>query len=127
MNYFEMVREFHETFKQPIGKTIGLTGRMTLRRKILREEWNEYEDAHENHDITELADALADMVYIACGTAVEFGIPFDDVFAEVHRANMSKLMPDGTPLLREDGKVMKGPDYTPPNIKKILFPERENG
>lgn len=124
MNYFEMVREFHETFKQPIGKTVGLTNRARLRTDMLTEEFDEYIEALADCDIVELADALADMVYIACGTAVEFGIPFDDVFAEVHRANMSKLMPDGTPLLREDGKVMKGPDYTPPNIKSILFPDR---
>ena len=65
------------------------------------------------------------MIYICCGTAVEFGIPLDAVMAEIHRANMSKLMPDGTPLLREDGKVMKGPNYTPPNIKNILFPDRD--
>lgn len=125
MNYFNIVREFHETFKQPIGTSVGLTGRMTLRREMLREEWDEYGDAHENHDITELADAIGDMIYICCGTAVEFGIPLDAVMAEIHRANMSKLMPDGTPLLREDGKVMKGPNYTPPNIKNILFPDRD--
>ncbi len=127
MNYFEMVREFHKTFKQPIGKTVGLTNRVKLRTDMLAEEFNEYVEALNNYDITEVADALADMVYIACGTAVEFGIRFDDVFAEVHRANMSKLLPDGTPLLREDGKVMKGPNYTPPDIKSILFPERTDG
>lgn len=124
MNYFNMVREFHETFNQPIGKTVGITSRAKLRTDILIEELNEYLQALNCCDIVEVADALADMVYIVCGTAVEFGIPFDDVFAEVHRANMSKIMPDGTPLLREDGKVMKGPDYTPPNIKGILFPDR---
>jgi predicted HAD superfamily Cof-like phosphohydrolase len=71
------------------------------------------------NDIVSIADALADIVYVACGTALTYGIPFDRVFAEVHRSNMTKFGPDG-PYLRADGKVMKGPDYEPPDIAGCL-------
>ena len=96
------------------------TATRDLRKKLLAEEYTEYTTAEAEDDIVEIADALADLIYIACGTAVAYGIPLDRVFAEVHRSNMSKLGENGRPIYRDDGKVLKGPTYSPPNIKTIL-------
>jgi len=76
-------------------------------------------NAELEHDIVEIADALADIIYIACGTAVSYGIPLDKVFEEVHRSNMAKLV-DGKPLKREDGKVIKPVGWTAPDIAGVL-------
>lgn len=75
-------------------------------------------------DHVEVADALADIVYVAYGTALTYGIDLDAVLQEVHRSNMSKLGPDGRPILREDGKVLKGPGYFPPAIGEVLRTQR---
>ena len=116
------VKEFHRAFGVPINYRAGLPNmeRRELRRKILHEEYLEYIQAEAHHDLVEIADALADMAYVICGTCLEYGIPFDDVIAEVHRANMSKLGEDGKPIHREDGKVIKGPNYAPPDLAKVL-------
>jgi predicted HAD superfamily Cof-like phosphohydrolase len=63
---------------------------------------------------------LADLVYVVIGTAIQYGIPFDAVFAEVHRANMSKLGPDGVPVLREDGKIIKPFGFKPADLSAVL-------
>ena len=72
--------------------------------------------------MSEVADALGDMLYILCGTIIEHGLQdkIEDVFNEIQRSNMSKLDEDGQPIFREDGKVLKGPNYFKPNISKIL-------
>lgn len=116
------VKEFHEKFKQPISTLPELPNddRRTLRRELLREEYTEYTTAETANDLVEIADALADMVVIICGTALEYGIPLDIILKEVHRSNMSKLDNNGQPMYRDDGKVAKGPNYSPPNIKDIL-------
>jgi predicted HAD superfamily Cof-like phosphohydrolase len=72
-------------------------------------------------NIGEIADALGDLDYVIAGTATEMGIPHDAIVAEIHRSNMSKLGSDGKPILRDDGKVLKGPNYTPPNLWPILM------
>jgi len=92
-----------------------------LRRKLLKEEVEEYFEGEDKDDLENVAKELADIIYIVCGTAVSYGIPLDRVFDEVHRSNLSKLGDDGKPLRREDGKILKGPNYSPPNIKKILY------
>ncbi len=86
------------------------------------EENKEYYEAAENNDLVEVADALGDMLYILCGTILEHGMQhiIEEVFEEIQRSNMSKLGADGQPIYREDGKVLKGPDYFKPNIKSIL-------
>lgn len=119
---FDCVREFHETYDLARGDNPALPDESLrqLRIDLLREEMDEYITGETNDDIVEIADALADIIYIACGTAVAYGIPLDRVFAEVHRSNMSKLGEDGKPIYREDGKVLKGPNYTPPDVKGIL-------
>jgi predicted HAD superfamily Cof-like phosphohydrolase len=72
--------------------------------------------------LVEVADALGDMLYILCGTILTHGMQhiIEDVFAEIQDSNMSKLGVDGKPIYREDGKVMKGPNYRRPDLKQFL-------
>lgn len=91
-----------------------------MRERLLLEEVLEYCHANEERDLVGIADGLADIVYVAFGTALAHGIDLQRVLEEVHRSNMSKLGEDGQPLLREDGKVLKGPNYSPPNIASVL-------
>lgn len=192
MNPYAMVAEFHAAFGQLVADKPELPSRelRELRINLLTEEYLEYHDADAQDDIVEVADALADILYILSGTAVTYGttpfghampqgvdvppalpgeikrndlakslrvtfeayraaeasneienidvaltalreavyaaasaflIPLDRVFAEVHRSNMSKLGPDGKPLLRNDGKIMKPPTFSKPDIAKVLF------
>jgi predicted HAD superfamily Cof-like phosphohydrolase len=76
--------------------------------------------AESEDDIVEIADALADIIYIACGTAVSYGIPLNRVFDEVHRSNMAKLV-DGKVIRRADGKILKPDGWTPPDTKAAVF------
>ena len=94
----------------------------TLRFNLMDEENKEYLEAAKNGDMVEVADALGDMLYILCGTILEHGMQhkIDEVFNEIQRSNMSKLGENGKPIYREDGKVLKGPNYFKPNIERIL-------
>jgi predicted HAD superfamily Cof-like phosphohydrolase len=98
-----------------------------LRYELGKEELIEYLEACNNDDIVEVTDALADQLYILLGTMVAHGMQgiIKDVFNEVHRSNMSKLGEDGKPIYREDGKVLKGPNYSPPNIGKFLYTDTQ--
>jgi len=124
-NKIEAVKAFHTAFKIGYRETpkadLGLAKNM-LRYKLMREENEEYLDAANNNDLVEVADALGDMLYILCGTIIEHGIQYkiEEVFNEIQRSNMSKLGEDGQPIYREDGKVLKGPNYFKPNIEAIL-------
>lgn len=119
------VKEFHTAFK--IGHSedpradLGAT-KNTLRYNLMKEENEEYLEAVQNNDLIEIADALGDMMYILCGTIIEHGLQhkIEEVFDEIQRSNMSKLGEDGKPIYREDGKVMKGPNYFKPNFSEIL-------
>lgn len=115
------VTEFHEAFGLMVNSVPALpdTATRDLRKKLLAEEYTEYTTAEAEDDIVEIADALADLIYIACGTAVAYGIPLDRVFAEVHRSNMAKLV-DGKVIRREDGKILKPTGWTPPDVAGIL-------
>ena len=119
------VQEFHEAFKIGYSTTqkadLG-TAKNTLRFDLMKEENEEYLEAANNNDMVEVADALGDMLYILCGTIIEHGMQdkIETVFEEIQRSNMSKLGEDGQPIYREDGKVLKGPNYFKPNIKQIL-------
>ena len=88
----------------------------------MKEENEEYLEAVQKGDLTEIADSLGDMLYVLCGTILEHGLQYkiEEIFEEIHRSNMSKLGEDGKPIYREDGKVMKGAQYFKPNISKIL-------
>jgi predicted HAD superfamily Cof-like phosphohydrolase len=90
------------------------------RISFLQEEFDEYVEAARAGDLAAVADALADMVYVIHGTALAYGIPLDEVVAEVHRSNMTKLGADGRPILRTDGKVVKGPGYAAPEIAAVI-------
>lgn len=123
MNAQDMVREFHTVFGAP--NLLGEPPRVVLERKDLRfdlitEEVDELYDALLMLDIVETADALADIVYVAYGAALEFGIDLDAVLEEVHRSNMLKTWDDGKVHYREDGKVLKPPYWEPPNIAEVL-------
>ena len=121
----EAVAEFHTSFglgvsnemKADLGKS-----KNELRFNLMKEENEEYLEAVLNNDLTETADALGDMLYILCGTILEHGLQhkIEEVFEEIQRSNMSKLDHDGKPIYREDGKVMKGPNYFKPNFEVIL-------
>ena len=119
------VEKFHDTFgikneKAPVGKVSRDT--LMLRYKLMREENEEYLEAAVNDDLIEVADALGDMLYILCGTILEHGMQYkiEEVFNEIQRSNMSKLGANGKPIYREDGKVMKGPNYFKPKIDEII-------
>ena len=119
------VKEFHKVFnldflevpKANIGHE-----KNKLRFNLMKEENEEYLNAANNNDLIEVADALGDMLYILCGTIIEHGFQYkiDEIFDEIQNSNMSKLGRDGKPIYREDGKVLKGPNYFKPNIEKIL-------
>ena len=119
------VKEFHKVFnldflEMPMAN-IGLE-KNKLRFNLMKEENEEYLNAANNNDLIEVADALGDMLYILCGTIIEHGFQYkiDEIFDEIQNSNMSKLGNDGKPIYREDGKVLKGPNYFKPNIEKIL-------
>ena len=93
---------------------------MRLRLDLIKEELDELEQATKDKDLTEIADALTDILYVTYGAGCAFGIYLDKCFKEVQRANMSKLGEDGKPIYNEKGKVMKGPNYSAPNLKQFL-------
>lgn len=119
------VKDFHEAFKIGFKEipTINLgENKNTLRFNLMKEENEEYLEAAMNNDLVEVADALGDMLYILCGTIIEHGLQhkIEAVFDEIQKSNMSKLGENGQPIYREDGKVMKGPNYFKPNFESIL-------
>ena len=119
------VHEFHSAFGLGIENSpVAHLGeaKNLLRFNLMKEENEEYLEAANNNDLTEVADALGDMLYILCGTIIEHGMQhkIEQVFEEIQRSNMSKLGEDGKPVFREDGKVLKGPNYFPPDITAIL-------
>ena len=119
------VEKFHDTFgitnkyqpKADVGEDI-----IALRHRLMSEENEEYLEAAKAGDLVEVADALGDMMYILCGTILSHGMQniIEEIFEEIQASNMSKLGADGKPIYREDGKVMKGPNYFRPNISAII-------
>lgn len=95
-----------------------------MRLNLIEEEYTELRTAAAKGDIVAQADACADLLYVVLGFMIEAGIP-SAVFDEVHRSNMTKLGENGLPVLREDGKSLKGPNYEPPRIAEILEAMRE--
>ena len=119
------VKEFHKAFKLDyleIPKANLGVDKNKLRFNLMKEENEEYFEAANNNDMVEVADALGDMLYILCGTIIEHGMQhkIDEIFSEIQNSNMSKLGADGDPIYREDGKVLKGPNYFKPDIEGIL-------
>lgn len=136
--YFDKTFEFNDSMGQPVGKNIMVDSKdmdklILLRMDLIREEVDELEDAlielemgvyHHSHDqhelLAHLFKELADLQYVLSGFASTFGIPLEDVFDRVHASNMSKLGEDGKPLYREDGKILKGPNYKEPDLSDIV-------
>lgn len=140
----ELVLQFHHTYSVPIRPFSDPTldyERMNMRMSLITEEFAELMGAiygpraraiieaataeavaadEGERDVIEAADALADLVYVVYGMAIESGMNLDSVLAEVQASNLSKLMPDGSVKLREDGKVLKGPNFFQPNIARGL-------
>lgn len=125
-NKLSMVYEFHKIYGAHIGKYAELpsTDIRELRRKLLAEEFDEYIEGEDTNDLIEIADALGDMLYIIYGTAVSYGLPINEIFNEIHRSNMSKLDAAGKPIRRDDGKILKGPNYFKPDIASILSSDK---
>jgi predicted HAD superfamily Cof-like phosphohydrolase len=124
-NKIEAVKAFHTAFKighlEAPKANLG-NAKNTLRYNLMKEENEEYYEAANNNDLVEVADALGDMLYILCGTIIEHGMQhkIEEVFNEIQRSNMSKLGENGEPIYRNDGKVLKGPNYFKPDIAQIL-------
>jgi predicted HAD superfamily Cof-like phosphohydrolase len=118
----DKVRVFHDAIgvSTPARPTLLTPERYTLRRDLIEEELLEWITANSAGDIVEVADALADLLYVVYGTAHEYGLPIDAIFAEVHRSNMTKFNSDGTIPRRADGKALKAATWEPPRIKEIL-------
>ena len=121
-NDFERVREFHFTFDHPVAEAPTLVSDKlgALRIRLIAEELAEYSEALFAGDLVEIADALGDLSYVVNGAALVHGIDLPSVVEEIHRSNMTKLGADGKPVRREDGKILKGPNYEPPNLRPIL-------
>lgn len=124
MNNFEKVAQFMTTFGQEVKTSPSFPDYDTikLRRELIDEELKELDVAISDNDPVEVADALTDLLYVIYGMGHSFGLDLQKCFDEVHRSNMSKLDEDGKPIYREDGKILKGPSYTPPNLKDIILP-----
>ncbi len=139
-----LVQEFHTTYDMPDrlrdkqSTTLNYE-RLGMRLSLIAEEVAELFQAvyggvaeqsireflsqlpdHQERNLVETADALGDLVYVIYGMALESGIDLDAVLAEIHHSNLSKLMPDGSVKRREDGKILKGPNFSPPNIAAVL-------
>ena len=119
-----LVGRFHQAFDLPRANrpTLDIPGSLAkLRVDLLVEEVGEFADATTARDLVGIADALADIVYVAYGAAITYGVDLDAALREVHRSNMSKLDEHGKPVYRDDGKVLKSARYTPPDISGVLF------
>jgi len=118
----ELVQDFMWIFGQTVRRELGWPGMdvAALRVDLIDEELNELREATGKQDLVGIADALTDLLYVVYGAGHAYGINLDDCFAEVHRSNMSKLDEESQPIYREDGKVLKGPNYIPPDLGQII-------
>jgi len=122
MSNFNKVKTFMNTYGQDVKEKAEFPENkiVELRIDLIEEELNELKEAIKNKDIVEVADALTDILYVTYGAGHSFGLNLDECFDEVQRSNMSKLGEDGKPIYNDSGKVMKGPNYFAPNLKKIV-------
>ena len=122
MSNFNKVKTFMNTYGQDVKEKAEFPENkiVQLRIDLIEEELNELKEAIKNKDIVEVADALTDILYVTYGAGHSFGVNLDECFDEVQRSNMSKLGEDGRPIYNDSGKVMKGPNYFAPNLKKIV-------
>ena len=122
MSNFNKVKTFMETFGQEVKKKASFSSDKInkLRYDLIKEELDELREAIDQKDMIEIADALTDILYVTYGAGHAFGINLDNCFNEVQDSNMSKLGENGKPIYNEVGKVMKGPKYFKPDLKKII-------
>ena len=122
MSNFKDVKTFMKAFGQEVKTRPDFpNNKITkLRYDLIKEELDELEKAMKTNDLNEVADALTDILYVTYGAGHAYGIDLDKCFAEVQKSNMSKLNKDGKPIYNEKGKVMKGPNYTEPNLKQFV-------
>ena len=122
MSNFNKVKTFMNTYGQDVKEKAEFPENkiVQLRIDLIEEELNELKEAIKNNDIVEVADALTDILYVTYGAGHSFGVNLDECFDEVQRSNMSKLGEDGKPIYNDSGKVMKGPNYFTPDLKKII-------
>ena len=122
MTNFESVKKFMETFGQEIKEKACFPNDkiISLRYDLIKEELEELKEALDKKNIKEVADALTDILYVTYGAGHAFGINLDKCFEEVQNSNMSKLGSDGRPIFNDKGKVMKGPNYFKPDLRKIV-------
>lgn len=124
---FDLVREFHEAYEMPVG-TVNIhndfdkitkedADRIALRSNLVAEEFKELINAE---SCEEIMKESCDLIYVILGTFVEFGWDLEEAFRRVHLSNMSKLGEDGKPIYREDGKVLKGPNYKKPDLSDLV-------
>jgi len=122
---FEMVKDFHRVYGQELNEKLNqdaINKFKYLRLDLIKEEFTEIQKEFwpSRVDPVNLAKELTDLLYVVYGAGATFGIDLDKCFAEVHRSNMSKLGEDGKPIYREDGKVLKGPNYKPADLTTIV-------
>ena len=122
MSNFDDVKTFMQTFGQEVKIKAEFPKEtiVKLRYDLIKEELNELQNAIKTKNLKEIADALTDILYVTYGAGHAYGIDLDKCFKEVQKSNMSKLGEDGKPIYNEKGKVMKGPQYFKPNLKKFL-------
>ena len=122
MNNFQSVKNFMQIFGQEVkDKAMFPNDKIVkLRSELIKEEFEELNQAINDNDIKEVADALTDILYVTYGAGHAFGIDLDKCFNEVQQSNMSKLGSDSKPIYNENGKVMKGPNYFKPDLSKFL-------
>ena len=122
MSNFEDVKTFMETFGQMVRTKPQFPGKetMQLRYDLIDEELKELEQAMKTKNLKEIADALTDILYVTYGAGCAYGIDLDKCFKEVQRSNMSKLGKNGKPIYNEKGKVMKGQNYSEPDLKQFV-------
>ena len=122
MSNFNDVKKFMEIYGQEVKSKPDFPNDkiVKLRIDLIKEELNELIEAIKEKDIVEVADALTDILYVTYGAGHSWGINLDKCFEEVQRSNMSKLDDEGKPIYNEKGKVMKGPNYSKPNLKNII-------
>ena len=119
----DQAKEFRSKYKLKISHD-----RLTrdVQTKLIVEEFKEFLEAegflfmhgknHQEHALKELAD----LVYVCYQYAENMGWFLDEALHRVHQSNLSKLGEDGEPIYREDGKVLKGPNYAPPNLEDLF-------
>ena len=124
MTNFERVREFTKIMGQPAYNDPTWPGNdMTkLRLDLIDEEVDELKEAIADNDMIGIADALADILYVVYGAGLTYGLNLDVIFREVHRSNMTKLDDDGNPIKNAAGKIVKGPNYEPPQLAQFINP-----